>query len=222
MKITFARFTISGTATLLIAGLMTGCVHRESAAFPAASPGVLVGRNGGFAEKIHLTGTVDVGKLNDHLYRGAQPNVDTIQHLKKLGVTTIVDLRGERQGTVRREREQAAAVGIKLENIRASGWSPPKDELMAQFFSVLRKRPRETIYVHCWLGDDRTGVFLAAYRIAFEHWSAERALQEMNFFHFKRHWHPAMIHYIRAFPARYATAPAFAPFREEDGKTLPH
>ena len=78
-----------------------------------------------------------------------------------------MDLRGERQGTVRTERTRAAALGMRPVNIRASGWSPPENDQLVQFFSLLQQRPQEKIYVHSWLGDDRTGVFLAAYRMAF-------------------------------------------------------
>jgi tyrosine-protein phosphatase SIW14 len=166
-----------------------------------------------FAEKTELSALSGVGKVNDFLYRGSQPNAEGVELLRKLGITVIVDLRGERQGTVRTERRRAAALGMRLVNIRASGWSPPKDEQLVQFFSLLQQRPQEKIYVHCWLGDDRTGVFLAAYRMAFERWTPERALQEMYFFHFKGFWHPSMKTYVRNFPAHFSQSPAFAPFR---------
>jgi protein tyrosine/serine phosphatase len=102
---------------------------------------------------------------------------------------------------------------MRLVNIRASGWSPPKDDQLVQFFSLLQQLPQEKICVHCWLGDDRTGVFLAAYRMAFERWSPERALQEMYFFPFKGFWHPPMKTYVRNFPAHFSQSPAFAGFR---------
>src|SRR5262249_52951928 len=155
-----------------------------------------------------------VGKINDFLYRGSQPNERGIEQLKKLGITTIVDLRGERQGTVAKERKRAEEHGMHFVNIHASGWAPPKDQQLVQFFSLLQKRPQEKVYVHCWVGNDRTGVFIAAYRIAFEHWSTDRALEEMYLFHFKGFWHPSMKTFIRNFPTHYAESSAFAPFRE--------
>src|SRR6266403_805392 len=168
--------------------LVSGCARSARSADPAHSSGPP------FAEKIQLNGVSYVGKINDFLYRGSQPNEQGIQQLKKIGVTTIVDLRGERQGTVATERKRAEALGMRLVNI-------------------LQKQPKETVYVHCWLGNDRTGVFVAAYRIAFERWSAERALEEMYFFRFKGFWHPAMKTYIRNFPAHFTESPPFAPFR---------
>jgi protein tyrosine/serine phosphatase len=195
-------------ALSLAAFFLSGCPHSTHSPDPSHPSGPP------FAKKIQLNGLSSVGRVNDFLYRGSQPNEEGIEQLKKLGVTTIVDLRGERQGTVATERKRAAAHSIEVVNIRASGWSPPKDEQLVQFFSLLQKRPKQTLYVHCWLGDDRTGVFLAAYRIAFEHWSAEHALEEMDYFHFKGFWHPSMKKYIRDFPAHFAESPAFAPFRK--------
>jgi len=102
------------------------------------------------------------------------PNAKGIEQRKKLGITGIVDLRGERQGMVTTERKRAEALGIRFVNIRASRWSPPKAAELARFFLLVRQRPPENVYVHCWLGDDRATVLLAAYRIAFEAWTPGR------------------------------------------------
>jgi len=83
---------------------------------------------------------------------------------------------------------------------------------MAEFFSIVSERPEQKIFIHCWLGGHRTGVFLAAYR-CFDHWSVEHALEKMHAFHFKAFWHPALTKYVRAFPQRLATSPALAPYR---------
>ena len=166
------------------------------------------------AETIHVPGISHAAKLNESLYRGTQPTEEGVKQLKKLGIDTIVDLRGERYSTSEKERKQAESLGMRFVKIPGNGWSPPRDEQIAQFFSLVRKRPRRTIFVHCWLGSDRTGVFLATYRIAFDGWTPAQVLQEMRFFHFKSFWHPAMRAYIREFPARLAHSPALASFRQ--------
>ncbi len=136
--------------------------------------------------------------------------------MKKLGVTTIVDLRGEFRHESTKERKESEALGMHFVLIPGNGWSPPTDKQMAEFFSIIAHRPQNTIFIHCWLGGDRTGVFLAAYRIAFDHWSAEHALEEMHAFHFKAFWHPAMKKYVREFPKRLETSPALAPYRNAE------
>lgn len=102
---------------------------------------------------------------------------------------------------------------MKFALIPGNGWSPPSDNQMAQFFALVAAHPQDTIFVHCWLGGDRTGTFLAAYRIAFQQRPAGKAVAEMHEFHFKSFWHPAMKSYVEEFPNRLATSPTLAPYR---------
>jgi protein tyrosine/serine phosphatase len=59
------------------------------------------------------------------------------------------------------------------------------------------------------LGHDRTGVFVATYRIAFDHWSADQAITEMNAFGFSHLFHPSMSAYVRDFANRLQNDPVF-------------
>jgi predicted protein tyrosine phosphatase len=165
-----------------------------------------------FAEKIHVPGISDFGKVNDFLYRGAQPKDNGVE-LKKFGIDTIVDLRSELHGLISDERQRAESLGIRYINLPGSGWATAKDEEIAKFFSLLRERPRRKIFVHCWLGGDRSGMFIAAYRIAFEGWSPQQAIQEMRSFHYLQFWHPNMARWVKTFPDRLAQSPKLASFR---------
>jgi len=171
-------------------------------------------KNRRFAEKIHIDGVKDAGKLNDHLYRGTQPNKKGVQALQQLGVTTIVDLRAEFHHESDNEKKEAESLGVQFVLIPGNGWSPPTDKQIAEFFALLSEQPKRTVFIHCWLGGDRTGVFLAAYRIAFQHWTPEQALREMHAFHFKSFWHPAMKKYVKEFPQQLASSPVLAPYRQ--------
>ena len=167
-----------------------------------------------FAEKIYVPGISDFGKVNDFLYRGAQPKDDGVEQLKKFDIDTIVDLRGELPGLIEDEREHAESLGMRFINLPGSGWATPKDEEVAQFFSLVRERPRRKIFIHCWLGGDRSGMFIAAYRIAFEGWSPQQAIQEMRAFHYLHFWHPNMARWVKKFPDRLAHSPKLASFRQ--------
>ena len=170
-------------------------------------------KNPPLAEKIHLNGVGNTGKISDHLYRGAQPNPDGVRSLQKFGITTIIDLRGEHHDESESEKKQAEQLGMQFLLIPGDGWSNPADGQIAEFFNVIAQRPQQTVFVHCWLGEDRTGVFVAAYRIAFDHWTAQQAIAEMHDFHFNAIWHPSMQDYIKHFPERLATSQALAPYR---------
>lgn len=165
------------------------------------------------AEKISIPGIKDFGKVNDYLYRGAQPKDESLVQLKKLGVDTVVDLRGVVHKAVKEERKQAQALGMQFVNLPGNGWSNPTDDQIAQFFSLVVKRPRKKIFIHCWLGGDRSGVFIAAYRIAFDGWTTQQAVDEMLQFHYLEFWHPGMKRYVEEFPERLAHSPQLAPFR---------
>jgi protein-tyrosine phosphatase len=164
-------------------------------------------------QKMSIPGIRDAGKVTDYLYRGAQPKESALKGLKQLGITTIVDLRGERQGLMETERQNAQAMGIEVINLPGNGWSPPTDQQIAEFFKIMQATPRRKVFLHCWLGGDRAGIFIAAYRMAFDGWTPAQALQEMHQFHFHGFWHPAMTKYVQEFPRRLASSPALAAFR---------
>jgi tyrosine-protein phosphatase SIW14 len=166
-----------------------------------------------YGQKLHITGIHNAGKITDALYRGAQPKEVGFSELKLLGITTIVDLRGEDPDKTSWERKHAESLGMRFVHIPVSGWSPPSDEQVAQFLSLFQDQSRQKIFVHCRFGDDRTGVFTAVYRIALEKWSPEHAIQEMYFFGFNGFWHPSMKTYIRGFPERLSSSPALASLR---------
>jgi tyrosine-protein phosphatase SIW14 len=164
-------------------------------------------------QKLRLAGIPNAGKVTDVLFRGAQPKEVGLSELKMLGITTIVDLRGEDRERVAWERKRAESLGMRFVHIPVNGWSPPTDEQVAQFLSLLHDNPGQKIFVHCRFGEDRTSVFIAAYRIAAERWPAEQAIKEMYFFGFNGLWHPSMKSFVQDFPSRLNSVPGLAPLR---------
>ena len=181
----------------------------QQSAFPASAASSSAAS---FAQKVSLTGVPNMGKISDHLFRGAQPEISNLAELKKLGITTIVDLRSESFHTRDLERARAESLGMHFVSIPVAGFSNPTSAQVAQFFSLLRQTPPENVFIHCHFGEDRTGVFIAAYRMAFEKWSADQALSEMNAFGFHQRWHPSMITFVRQFPDRMQSDPVLKPF----------
>jgi len=166
-----------------------------------------------YGEKLRIPAIPNSGKVNDHFYRGAQPKSQGLAELKKLGINTVVDLRLEDPAKILWERQQVESLGMHFVHIPVSGWSPPTNEQVVQFLSLFHDDPAQKIFVHCHYGEDRTGVFVATYRMAVEKWPTEQALKEMYFFGFNGSWHPSMISFVRDFPARLSSAPALAPLR---------
>jgi protein tyrosine phosphatase (PTP) superfamily phosphohydrolase (DUF442 family) len=187
-------------------------VHAQNTSQPV-TPSVM---SSAYGEKLKIRGVPNPGKINDGLYRGAQPNEQGLEELKKLGITTIVDLRAEDRGKSAWERQQAEKLGMKFVHIPIAGFAAPTNEEVAQFLSLFRDA-QQKIFVHCLLGEDRTGVFVATYRMSAQKWPVTQAMREMYSFGFNGFWHPAMKAFVRDFPARLTSAPAFASL--QDGKS---
>jgi protein tyrosine phosphatase (PTP) superfamily phosphohydrolase (DUF442 family) len=192
----------------------------KNAAFPASGgqitasipqPTASIRAIGVPAEKLKIAGVPNAGKISDVLFRGAQPSMQGLAELKKLGVSTIVDLRGNR-GEVNWERQQSEALGMRFVNIPVLGWSSPGDVQVAQFLKLFDDA-NQKVFVHCRFGEDRTGLMVAVYRMAQQKWTADQALGEMNSFGFHYHLYRGMRSYVRKFPDNYASEAAFATLR---------
>ena len=105
--------------------------------------------------------------------------------------------------------------------VPGTGWTTPSDKQIAQFFALASESPRRRIFVHCWFGGDRVGMFMAAYRITFDGWTADEAIHEMRAYRYNVLIHPNMKWYIRKFPKRLAKSPALAAYRQPPKREEP-
>src|SRR5258708_27766525 len=117
----------------------------------AALPEIAPASFGVPAEKLNLAGVPRAGKISEVLFRGAQPSPQGLVELKKLGITTIVDLRGNR-GPVASERRQAESLGMRFIDIPVLGWSAPTNAQVAQFLKLFKDDPQQKVFVHCSSG----------------------------------------------------------------------
>jgi tyrosine-protein phosphatase SIW14 len=134
------------------------------------------------AKRATLLGVKNFGEVTPFLYRGAQPSQAGFKALAGMGVDIVVDTRLSGQDW---ERKIVTGLGMRYVSIP---WHClfPKDKKIAQFLTVLRNNPKKKVFVHCRYGDDRTGMMIAAYRMAVENWTAEQARKEMQRFGYHR------------------------------------
>jgi len=195
-----------------------GSLHGQIAASVPAQPAIARASFGAPAEKLKIAGVLNAGKISEVLLRGAQPSAQGLVELKKLGVTTIVDLRGNR-GPVARERALAESLGMRFIDIPVNGGSPPANAQVAEFLKLFQQAEPQKIFVHCYFGSDRTGVMVAAYRMADQNWTADQAVEEMYSFGFHYHWYGAMKSYVLRFPVTFAGDQTFAPLQQPSSAT---
>jgi protein tyrosine/serine phosphatase len=203
-------------APLLLSLVLAAVLPARLFAQKQVQPSTPTSMHSAYGEKMRIEGVPNSGKINDRLYRGAQPRDPGLLELKKLGITMIVNLRDEDPSKISWEENRAESLGIRFVHIAVNEWSPPTNEQVAQFLSIFRDNPQEKVFVHCHFGEDRTGVFIASYRMAFEKLPADQALKEMRYFGYNGLWHPSMTAFVRDFPARLTTAPTLVPFKNKD------
>ena len=194
---------------LLLALLASQNCNPQEAAKSAPDPQSVLT----FGEKLKVRGIPNAGKVSDLLYRGAQPHALGYEQLKDLGVNIVVDLRNT--GSTSPERIMVEGLGMRYVSLATSAFFGPSDAEVASFLILIRDNPQRKIFVHCYFGDDRTGVMIAAYRMAEQHWTADQAYNEMRSFHFHSYL-VLMGHYVKAFPTNFAVSPAFMAIRDPD------
>lgn len=122
-------------------------------------------------------------QVNKNFYRGAQPTENGIKELAKLGVKTIINLRGEDKNSLR-EKEWAQKAGIKFIAVDLKNWLKPKTEYIEQIIKYIDAAENQPVFVHCRRGADRTGTVVAVYRISHDNYTAKQAIDEAKKFDF--------------------------------------
>jgi protein tyrosine/serine phosphatase len=158
-----------------------------------------------------LLGLPNFGRVTDMLYRGAQPASPGFSALQAMGVGIVVNFRNE-PGEIAHERREVESRGIKYVSIPWSGYDEPSNAQVVQFLDLVRANPELKIFVHCQRGADRTGVMIAAYRIAVEHKTVAEAVSEMHQFHYAQFWLPHLQRYVYSIPKLLQDDPRFTAY----------
>ncbi len=127
---------------------------------------------------------VTVGKtpnssaFNQTVYFAGQPSPADLAEYKKLGVTTVVNLRTADEMKMAGIDEAAAAkaAGLKYVNVPI-GSAPPTDSDLARIYAELLKAPKEKVLLHC-ASSNRVGMVWAIFRGTQQRVAPEEALAE--------------------------------------------
>lgn len=121
---------------------------------------------------------INFGKVDDHVYRGAQIQPTDIQQLKELGIAVVINLR---KGEEPWERKAVENAGMRYYHFPMSATSRPKLETVNTIFTLM-KTEQGKIFVHCEGGRHRTGVIIAVWRIREYHWTFNQVYEEMKLY----------------------------------------
>ncbi|HEY9712744.1 MAG TPA: hypothetical protein V6C72_04705 [Chroococcales cyanobacterium] len=119
------------------------------------------------------------------LYRGSDPKMKEIQALHDKGVKSIISLR------TNPEPKKAALcekLGMHWYNIKTGVFKTPSDEQYDEFCSIVDNPANQPCFVSCELDMDRTSAYIAAYRLASQHWTVAQMTEELRNHHQKAWW----------------------------------
>ncbi len=159
----------------------------------------------------NLPGLHNFGQINPTLFRGERPTEEGLACLAKMGVTIVISLEGKYKDL----HKPVERLGMQYISMF---WecSFPQDHTFAKFLQLLRDNPGKKVFVYCHYGDDRTGMMIAAYRIAEQNWSAKEAKEEMKAFgfdFFHRRICTGLSDYEEHFPQHWREHEAFEKLR---------
>lgn len=132
-------------------------------------------------------GNVHSLRADDRILRGASPEGHT-ELLKENGVTDILIFRdgvGPHNDNEKKELRKVGYTTSQIHHIPMS-WKNVSsfEKACADVVSALKimhtveSNPRRKLYVHCTMGEDRTGLISGLYRMVFQGWSAQKAYQQ--------------------------------------------
>jgi len=114
----------------------------------------------------------NVFQLDAKVYRSAQPSHLAFKEARDLGVTDVLNLRDNHS-----DGAEAKGLGLNLHRVKCEADEIDTEKII-QSLRVIRLS-KGPVLVHCWHGSDRTGAVCAMYRIVFNNWSKEEAIDEL-------------------------------------------
>ena len=113
-------------------------------------------------------------KVNDEIYRSAQPDEDEMSSMSTFEcIKSVLNLREKHS-----DKDEIGKLKLTLYEIPLAAGRVTESDLVRILRAV--KNAPKPILIHCRHGSDRTGVAIATCRIVFENWSVEQAVAELE------------------------------------------
>jgi hypothetical protein len=125
-------------------------------------------------------------KVSPGVWRGGQPSREGWDYLKAFGVSRVIKLNTEREGS----DNYAEQIGMTVYRAPINFWQQIGLESLQPGFVFNRYGgiSMTNIFIHCQHGEDRTGLVVGMYRIQCNGWSKEKAQEEMM----QHNFHPIL------------------------------
>lgn len=137
---------------------------------------VVSARDVTWAKPMTLAGMPNLNQVAPNLYRSAQPTAEGFKSAKsQLHLHTVLNLRESSGDNVLLAGTQIVNLSVPMNAMNITN-----AEIVAALKIITAEKAKGPILVHCLHGSDRTGVVIAMYRILYQGWSKEQAIDEMR------------------------------------------
>ena len=109
------------------------------------------------------------------LYRSAKLDSADVAQLQTLGVKTVISLRSFHSDT-----QVLDGSGIRAVRIPINTWAIRDKHVIATMRSIRAAEQQGPVLLHCLHGADRTGMMAAMYRMLYQGWPREKAIDELK------------------------------------------
>ncbi len=109
------------------------------------------------------------------LYRSAKLDSTDVAQLQALGVKTVISLRAFHSDT-----QVLEGSGIRAVRIPINTWAIGDRQVIATMRAIRAAGQDGPVLLHCLHGADRTGMMAAMYRMLYQGWPREKAIDELK------------------------------------------
>lgn len=109
------------------------------------------------------------------LFRSAKLDTDDVRQLQELGIATVISLRSFHSDT-----EVLKGSGIRTVRIPINTWAIRDKHVIETMRSIRSAEQAGPVLLHCLHGADRTGMMAAMYRMLYQGWPREKAIDELK------------------------------------------
>ena len=131
-------------------------------------------------------------QVDENVYRSSQPDRKGFEEVAKKGIKTILNLRSAHS-----DKALVNGLGFLVVEVPMTAVGFKEDDIV-KALRAIQSAPKPML-IHCQLGSDRAGVVVAMYRIIFQGWTKQDALDELvnGGFGFHNFWYPNIPAFIK-------------------------
>ena len=114
-------------------------------------------------------------QIDELLYRSQQPTAENLAQIKALNIQTVINFRQYHS-----DKTLLSSTQINEQRIPMYTANIDDAEVIAALNAMMQARQQGPVLIHCQHGADRTGLMSAMYRIIYQGWSKEAAIEELT------------------------------------------